>query len=142
MTRGRRARLLAGVLLLAWSAFMVRMTLWPHFAHHRADQALNSVITAVSGHKAHQSFVHGRWEHLGNVALFIPYAVLLRLVGLRTWMVIAVSAVTSGAIELAQKLWLPDRVSSLSDVVDNVAGALIGVALMAAIYKVQDRRRT
>jgi hypothetical protein len=75
-------------------------------------------------------------EMAANVLLFVPVALLLaaaapRLPGVVIWLLCTAA---SAAVETAQ-LILPDRESTVRDVVLNSAGALIGVLLQTLISR-------
>jgi len=63
-----------------------------------------------------------------NVLLFVPLGVVLRQAGVRLWVAIAIGFVLSLGIEAAQ-LIIPNRTSSLRDVVTNTLGAGLGALL-------------
>lgn len=66
-------------------------------------------------------------EFVANIALFIPFGILLA-VGwprLKTWHLALLGLATSGLIEGVQ-LFLSTRFSTVSDLVANTAGAIVG----------------
>ena len=71
-------------------------------------------------------------EFLANIALFVPFGILVSLLWPRRspWTVIALGLATSAAIELAQLLFLPHRVSDVRDLVANTLGTAVGVAVL------------
>ncbi|UOE44344.1 VanZ family protein [Agromyces larvae] len=73
-------------------------------------------------------------EFLANVALFVPFGVLLALAWPRlgAWSVIGIGAATATVIELVQ-LGIPSRVSTVSDVIANTTGTAIGLVLVLAV---------
>lgn len=72
-------------------------------------------------------------EVLANVALFVPVGLLLAfaLPRLRTWQVVLMGGLMSVVIETVQGL-MPSRFPTLSDVIANTTGTLIG-ALAALV---------
>lgn len=64
-----------------------------------------------------------------NVLLFVPLALGLRLAGLPTLLVVAVGALTSLTVETLQFAVIPGRDASLSDLVTNTLGSLIGAGV-------------
>lgn len=80
-------------------------------------------------------------DFVGNVLFFIPIGLLaaLLLPWRVWWLAIPLGAALSGALELGQLLFLPDRYASATDVAANTAGtvlgALIGAALRAAVRR-------
>jgi glycopeptide antibiotics resistance protein len=78
-------------------------------------------------------------EILANVALFVPFGILAMTAfrWMRVWSATAAGLSTSLLIEGVQ-LFLPTRYSTVSDLIANTAGALIGAAIVAGWR----RRRT
>ncbi|WP_167050825.1 VanZ family protein [Salinibacterium sp. ZJ77] len=74
-------------------------------------------------------------EVVGNVVLFVPFGVLAMTAfrEMRVWSTAAAGLATSGIIEGVQ-LFLPTRFSTVSDLVANTAGALVG-ALAVALWR-------
>lgn len=72
-------------------------------------------------------------EWLSNVVMFLPIGFLYAGVvhPRNRYRVVPVAAAASIGVETVQ-LFIPDRVSSVSDVVANTLGALIGVLLLVA----------
>lgn len=81
-------------------------------------------------------FSYGFLEAAANVALFIPLGfVAARILSpQRWWLALLLCTVLSAAGELAQDLFLPDRIGNAQDVVLNSAGALIGVVLALLLH--------
>lgn len=74
-------------------------------------------------------------EFLSNIAMFVPFGGLVHLlwpIRWNWWRVLLLAAAASTFIELTQLL-IPGRVTALSDVIANSAGAVIG-ALAAKRY--------
>jgi VanZ family protein len=71
------------------------------------------------------------FEFLANVALFVPFGMLVAASAARwsPWAIIGLGLLVSVAIELVQ-LGIPSRVSTVSDVIANTAGAAIGCTLV------------
>jgi glycopeptide antibiotics resistance protein len=74
-----------------------------------------------------------------NVLLFVPFGVLLALaLPLQRGLVVPLALATTLVIESGQALFLADRTPSLRDIVANVLGAAIGLAIVILI----ERRKT
>ena len=82
-------------------------------------------------------------EFVANIALFAPLGVLLSLAWSRLpwWAVTLVGAALSCVIELVQ-IALPTRFSTVSDVVANTLGTLIGVLLVRVLRRMRAATRT
>ncbi|HSJ76822.1 MAG TPA: VanZ family protein [Gemmatimonadales bacterium] len=78
---------------------------------------------------------HGGQDVINNVLLFIPFALGLRLAGLPLRAVVVTGGLVSLSVELLQWSVVPGRDASLSDVVTNTLGSLVGA--MVASYRVQ-----
>jgi len=80
-------------------------------------------------------------EFLANIALFVPFGILALTAfrWMRVWSATAAGFFTSCLIEGVQ-LFLPTRFSTISDLVANTAGALIGALLVAGWRRRQGRR--
>jgi len=80
-------------------------------------------------------------EFLANVALFVPIGLLLPFAWsrLRLWHVVVIGALLSGLIETVQG-FMPSRFPTISDVIANTLGALIGGILAALLVLLLTRR--
>lgn len=74
-------------------------------------------------------------EFLANVLMFVPIGIFLVLLFGRRWWTLAIilGVLSSCWIELAQYLWLPERVADPRDVLANGIGTVIGVILAEMI---------
>ena len=77
----------------------------------------------------------------GNIALFVPFGMfaLTAYRWMRVWSATLAGLVTSGIIEGVQ-LFLPTRFSTVSDLVANTSGALLGALIVAGGRRIRDRR--
>jgi len=82
-------------------------------------------------------------EFGANIALFVPFGLLVSIAFARLpwWAVAALGFGTTVTIELVQST-LPTRFSTLSDVVANTAGTLLGLLLARAVRGRMARRET
>lgn len=73
-------------------------------------------------------------EFLANVALFVPIGLLLPLAWsrLRLWQVVLIGLLMSGLIESVQG-FMPSRFPTLSDVIANSLGALVGGMIVVLV---------
>ncbi|WP_038467410.1 VanZ family protein [Arthrobacter sp. PAMC 25486] len=81
-------------------------------------------------------------EFTANILLFVPFGIIvtLRLHRKRWWLAVPVAAAISGAVELAQTLFLPQRFPAWSDIVANTSGAFIGALLVLFVWSRRRRR--
>lgn len=73
---------------------------------------------------------HPLSDALLNLALYLPFGAVGVLAGLRPWKMVLAAGLLSGSIELTQLGLLPGREGTLSDVVFNVSGAVLGWGLV------------
>ena len=82
----------------------------------------------------------------GNVALFVPLGILLLLVWrrLRFWSGLLTATAFSVGIEVLQlvsRAWGSHRLADINDVILNVLGAALGLALMSTLRTLRRARR-
>jgi len=123
-------RILAAIVLVAWLALGLFLTLLP--AHPRAGQVVSDNLVpfrTIAIYLANATDPFWIRQAIGNVLFLLPIGLLgpLVLPGLdRWWRVLLVALAISVAVEIAQ-LWIPDRSADVDDVMLNLAGAGIGL---------------
>ena len=123
-------------LAMLYFVVLAAMVFWPSPVDRPIDGALMKVIVWLHGHGVPQWFVgYRKVEFAANILLFVPFGVILALwLPRRRWWIAVVAAMAvSGAIELAQALFLPQRVSDWHDIAANTAGALAGALALAIV---------
>ncbi|WP_433861942.1 VanZ family protein [Streptomyces sp. L7] len=127
----RRTRRRATIGLLAYTAFVAAVGLWPTPVDRPFDPLLFRVlgVAAVVGIRPVDAY--DVVEFTANVAFFVPPALLVVLiVGLRRWWVAPLAGLLcSVAIEFAQHFLLPARFGTVNDVIANTLGALLGTGI-------------
>jgi len=78
-----------------------------------------------------------RIEFLANIALFVPFGLLLAAVlrPTRWWWAVVAGFGYSITAEIAQAIWRPQRSGTVSDVVANTLGTLLGAVVTALIAR-------
>jgi len=100
----------------------------------RIEQTMPNLLDLVLG-TAHrlgwESLDFTRLEILANILVFVPVGVLaFLLLPRRVWpLALLIGPALSAAIEVSQRLALPHRAATVTDVVANSAGATAGVIL-------------
>ncbi|TXK19494.1 VanZ family protein [Homoserinibacter sp. GY 40078] len=122
--RARRVLAVVGALYLVAVA---AIAFWPTPVDGVAYEAIQRT-TAVA-----PAIRHDGIEIVANVMLFVPFGVIGVLIALSRVVVIAAAAVFSTLIELVQGAFLEQRTASVTDVIANTAGAVVGVLLALAI---------
>ncbi len=126
-TQGRSIRL-----LVVYGAMLALIAFWPTPVDRGATGLLRAISQAVPW------LTYDLIETTANVALFVPFGALLALVlPLHRGLVVPLALATTLVIESGQALLLAQRTPSLRDIVANVLGAVIGLA----IVHLRERRR-
>ena len=117
------------VLTLAYLGALAWVTLTPSSNSDRAFSLLQRVVREFQSHASTDFLTFTRVEFLANVVLFVPMGVfVVLLLGRRLWWAgIFAGILASCWIELAQGIWLADRVSDPRDLVSNGLGTVLGV---------------
>ncbi|SDG72002.1 VanZ family protein [Microbacterium sp. 77mftsu3.1] len=131
----RRASTTAPVLVLAGYVLVLAViAFWPT----PVDAGVAPVIDALS--RRLPAITRPRVEFAANVALFVPFGVLLPLIlrGAKE-LVLPIALVATVTIECTQALVLQARVPSVLDIVANVTGASVGMLGLAVWQRVRRR---
>jgi glycopeptide antibiotics resistance protein len=129
-----RVRFVA-VLTVLYVAFILLVTLWPT----TVDQGMSPLIDRILAKlwsKGVPTFVNYHFiEFSANILFFVPIGFLLGLLLPHRWSLLAIvgGALLSSAVETAQGLFLPGRVSSIEDVVANTLGSIVGCLIAVAM---------
>lgn len=129
-----RVRFVA-VLTTLYIVVVLLVTLWPTTVDNGLDPYIDRVLQEFHERGVPMFVDYGFIEFSANVVFFVPVGFLLGvLFPYRLWfLAIVCGAALSGAVETAQGIFLPGRVSSLGDVLANSMGAVIGCILAVAV---------
>jgi len=121
-------------LLGAYSVVVVAILLWPTPVDREAGPTIFAIITFFHG-LGWTWFSYTVLEVIANVLLFVPLGALLVVCLPRRWwwLALVIGVSVSGAAELVQAVALPERMASVSDVVANTIGAVIGMTMTVMI---------
>lgn len=125
-----RSRLLVASLL--YVAVVLVVTLGPQPLDSGRSAGLATAIELLSA-ATHLDVGYSDVEFLANVAMFVPFGVLVALWLARRHCLIALASgfVMSAGVEIAQ-IFIPGRVADTRDLVANTIGTMLGIALLAA----------
>lgn len=125
----------ASVPVLALAGYLVALALiafWPT----PVDAGVAPLIDALS--RRVPAITGPRVEFAANIALFVPFGVLLPLILRRAReLVLPIALVATVTIESAQALVLAARVPSVLDIVANLTGAAVGMLALAVWRRVR-----
>lgn len=117
---------------------------WPAPVDKPIHGALTAMMTHLHRHGLPDLIGYNFVEASANVLVFIPLGLFAAsaLPAKTWWQVAAVGALMSVAMELGQLLFLTDRFCSLSDVVTNTVGGVIGITVSRmAPWRIADARK-
>jgi glycopeptide antibiotics resistance protein len=129
-----RVRFVA-VLTIMYVVVVLVVTLWPTAVDRGVDPYIDRVLQELHQRGVPTFVDYGFIEFTANIVFFVPVGFLLGiLLPYRFWFLAVVfGAVLSVAVETAQGLFLPGRVSSLADVLANTTGAVVGCTVAVAV---------
>ncbi|MDJ0315370.1 VanZ family protein [Arthrobacter sp. H35-D1] len=133
----------AVILAIAYFAALAGILFWPSPVNRPIDGALMQLLQWLHGHGLPDWFIgYRKVEFAANILLFIPLGIILvlRMPRKLWWLSIVIAAAFSGAVELAQAIFLPVRVPAWSDIVANTSGAFIGAILVLVVWSLSRRR--
>lgn len=131
------------LLAVVYFAVLAGILFWPSPVDRPIDSALAEVIQWLHTHGLPQWFIgYRKVEFAANILLFVPFGIVavLRLPRRFWWLSVIIAAAVSGLVELAQAIFLPDRVPALSDIIANTSGAFIGALVVLFVWSVRRRR--
>jgi len=126
---------------LVYLAVVAWVTLGPQPFDDSHDGLLWRALAAFARYDLTDWLTFQRVEFTANVFMFVPVGMfLLLLFGRRGWWAaLAAGVIMTCVIEFVQ-LFLPDRVSDVSDIIANSLGTLIGVILVLIVTTPAARR--
>ncbi|MFC8038915.1 VanZ family protein [Paenarthrobacter sp. NPDC057355] len=118
---------------------------WPTPVDKSLHGILEAVLKYLHTHGAPGWFNYHLIETSANVAMFIPFGILIAMAlpAKAWWQLASLGLMTSTCMELGQLLFLAARFASLMDVVTNTLGTVIGssiVRLLTAPYSTEHPR--
>jgi VanZ family protein len=137
-------------LLALYLGALAMVAAWPSPVDRAANRWLRSMLADWHSNGVPGWVNYAFVEAASNVALFIPFGVLVGLALPRRlwWLTVPLGFATASAIEAGQLMFLPQRVASVQDVAVNTLGAFFGVLLVLAgrgaglLVRAARRRRT
>jgi VanZ family protein len=130
----RRAALLAGVAVLCLAGVLVVGYL-PSRIDGGVEPAVRRVLAWLQAMGAPEWVNYDFADFVANIGFFVPIGLVaaLLLPWRIWWLAMPLGAVLSGALELGQALFLPERYASWTDVLANTIGTFLGALIGAAI---------
>ena len=128
----RRIAVLAGVGALCLAGVLVVGYL-PSRVDGGLEPGVRRLLAWLQGLGAPEWVNYDFIDFLANIGFFVPIGLVgALLLGRMRWLAIPLGAALSGALELGQALFLPERYASWSDVLANTVGAALGTLIAAA----------
>lgn len=127
-------------LVLMYGVVVILATMWPTPLDQGFAASINRLLAVLHRNGIPEWFGYSKLEFSANVLMFLPLGFLVSmLLPVRVWwLALIILPGLSVAIELTQAVALSARFATVSDVIANSTGAVIGtlfaVMLRAAIY--------
>ncbi len=119
---------------------MIMIAFWPVPVDSSAGPELARALHWLHAHGVATFVNYDFVEFSANVIFFVPLGVFLGLGLRRFWVAGLVGIVVSGLIEAGQLLFLPNRFATLTDVVANSLGCVLGAALWLVVSRGHQNR--
>jgi VanZ family protein len=116
------------VLAVGYAAVLLALGTQPSHPERSSVGFLETVLHLTAGQAAAFRAVV---DLAGNVAVYLPLGLLVMAAWRIPWLGLASGLLVGGTCELVQ-LFEPGRVASLTDVLTNTAGGVLGAALVVA----------
>lgn len=126
-------RALARVVLTLYGIALAMIALWPVPVDSGASGLLRRVTDLVP------ALTYARIEFSANIVLFVPLGVLLMLILRGRYLTLPIAFVVTVAIECSQALLLDKRTPSVLDIIANIAGACVGMLIVAVVESMRGR---
>lgn len=123
------------VLLGIYVVVLALIALWPVPVDSGAGPMLRLVSRVIP------ILTYERIEFGANILLFVPLGVLLALILTQRYLVVPIALVATVTIESLQALLIDRRTPSVLDIIANLAGAAIGLLIVALVEWRRSRRR-
>lgn len=139
MAESQRRRRKPLALFMAYAGVLALIAFWPTPVDAGADGFITRVLNALHRWGIPQWFDYNAVEAGSNVALFIPFGLLLASILPMNckWLAAPAGAFASVLIEIAQSLFRPERYPSIQDVLANSLGAAWGAVAFCAFVALQ-----
>lgn len=122
-------------MLLAYAVGLAAIAFWPV----PVDSGAGPLLRAIT--RVFPVLTYDRIEFAANIALFIPFGVLVTLLVRQAWLVLPLGFLTTLMIETAQALLLDRRTPSVLDLVANMAGVCVGLLVVVFVRWLQEEHQ-
>jgi glycopeptide antibiotics resistance protein len=128
---------LALLALTSYLIILITASLWPKPVDGIGVIATitRALLRFTSGIDVLKWIQYNQLEAIANVALYIPLGIFLVLFWptAKLWLLCLIPVLVSVVVEISQRLFLPDRYSTVNDVFFNALGGLLGVVIAVSI---------
>jgi len=139
-------QLLATISLGSYLTVLVAASLWPQ--HIDGQGLLASITNQILGFTSTVSwlrwFNYDKLEALANVVLYVPLGLFLAVSShkAKPWLLCFVPVLVSFLTESSQMLFLPERYATVTDVLFNSLGGVMGIFTVVSIRQLMRSSRT
>lgn len=130
----------AAVAAALYLVVLLAIAFWPTPVDRPMSENLAGAIAWLHAHGMPGFIGYNQVEFAANIALFMPFGYLAGIWSRTWWHPVVAGLAASVLIELGQEVFLPDRFSSMFDIVANTLGATTGAGLCLLFRSRQQRR--
>lgn len=127
---------LSAIALAGCVVIVLLATMWPTPLDQGYEASIDKLLGVLHRNGVPEWFGYNKLEFSANVMMFVPigFLVTMLLPGKVWWLALFICPALSVAIELTQATLLTARFATVTDVVSNSIGAIIGI-LVAVILR-------
>ena len=137
-------KLISQIALLSYLTMLLAASLWPTPVDGGGVVwfITSQILQFARGVQWLNWLQYNQLEALANVVLYMPLGIFLVIFLPRVKIIplCLIPIIFSSSVEAAQRFLLPERYSTLNDVLNNALGGLLGVLIAAGIRRLMRRR--
>ena len=137
-------RVLSAVLLLGYLTLLLITSIWPKPVDGGGVVwfVTSQILKFARGISWLNWLQYNQLESIANVLLYVPLGVFLVLFlpRVKTWVLCLIPLLVTALAESFQRWFLPERYSTLDDVLHNSLGGLLGVLISVSIRRLMRMR--
>lgn len=129
-------------ILFGYGLIVLLATLWPTPLDQGYDTSIQKLLSVLHRNGFPQWFGYGKLEFSANIMMFVPLGFLTALIlpARFWWLAMILCPALSVAIELTQSALLSARFATVSDVVANSVGAVVGILIAVVVRALVHQR--
>lgn len=143
--KSRAREWLSGLSLACYGSIVLLATLWPTPLDKGYESSIARLLTVLHHNGIPEWFGYNKLEFSANIVIFIPLGFMIALLLPRRlwWLALLICPALSTCIELTQATFLAARFATVTDVISNSIGGVLGTIvafLLRAIVYTRDEK--